>query len=95
MPPSYDMATKADLTDWIVEALRAKGGAAHHVQVARHVWMHHAAELKDSGDLLYTWQYDLRWAALRLRRSGVMRPDEETRRGEWALIEHGSPGEPG
>lgn len=82
-----DMAEKADLKDWIIEALRSNGGAAHHVQVAKYVWDNYQEELKESGDLLYTWQYDLRWAAQKLRYDGVCKPNEDTRRGVWALGE--------
>ena len=79
------MATKNDLLSWTTDALRALGGEAHHIAVAKHVWENHEADLKASGNLLYTWQYDLRWAAHRLRVAGVCKPDSETRTGVWAL----------
>lgn len=79
------MATKEDLTTWVLEALKALGGSAHHVEVAKHVWRSHENELRASGDLFYTWQYDLRWAAQRLRDSGDLKPDATTDRGTWAL----------
>ncbi len=60
-------ATKLSLKTWIVEALQEAGGALHHVRVAEHVWRHHKDELEQSGDLFFTWQYDLRWAAQTLR----------------------------
>jgi hypothetical protein len=44
------MATKHDLKDWVVEALRASGGSAHHVEVAKHVWANHKADLEKKGD---------------------------------------------
>ena len=79
------MATKSDLKKWVMESLGSRGGAAHHIQVAKDVWERHEDELRASGDLFYTWQYDLRWAAQRLRDSAALLPDEETPRGVWSL----------
>lgn len=78
------MATKHDLADWTHQALSELGGAAHHVRVAEYVWRNHEDELRGSGDLFYTWQYDLRWAANRLRREGVMSP-VDANDGVWRL----------
>jgi len=66
------MANKHDLMDWCIEALQHLGGSAHHVDVAKQVWQMHEHDLRQSGDLFYTWQYDLRWAAQRLRDRGVL-----------------------
>lgn len=66
------MATRADLTDWVHEALRELGGSGSQLDVAKVVWRRHEPDLRGSGDLFYTWQYDIRWAATRLRKRGVM-----------------------
>ena len=66
------MATRADLTDWVHQALAELGGQGSQLDVAKVVWRHHEHELRESGDLFYTWQYDIRWAATRLRKRGVM-----------------------
>ena len=79
------MATKLDLQDWVTDALRANGGTARLVDVAKFIWAHHEAQLKASGDLLYTWQYDMRWAANVLRRKGVMKPVAASPTGVWQL----------
>lgn len=42
------------------------GGKGSIVDICRHIWENHEAELKASGDLFYTWQYDMRWAGQRL-----------------------------
>ena len=57
------MATKHDLQDWVRDALHDNGGRARLVEVAKFIWANHETQLKASGDLLYTWQYDMRWAA--------------------------------
>ena len=66
------MYTKADIQDWIVNALASHGGEAHLIQVAKHIWEHHEDDLRSSGDLFYTWQYDMRWSAQNLRDKGKL-----------------------
>lgn len=79
------MATKQDLQGWLIEALTASMGSAKLVDIARHMWKHHEADLRRSGDLLYTWQYDMRWAANVLRRKGILRSVSASPRGIWEL----------
>jgi hypothetical protein len=79
------MATKLDLGGWIVEALRANDGSARLVEICRHVWEHHEVDLRRSGDLFYTWQYDIRWAATNLRHTGVLRAASVSPVGVWEL----------
>lgn len=73
------------LKDWVVEALRQLGGTGSIVQVCQRVWQVHEADLRASGDLFYTWQYDIRWAAQHLRNSGRLRPVNGDRRSAWEL----------
>lgn len=80
------MASKRNLQEWIVEALRANGGSASLLVVTKHVWQVHEADLRASGDLFYTWQYDLRWAGQLLRDAGVLAPADGRRGGPWTLI---------
>jgi hypothetical protein len=55
------------------------------VEVAKHIWKHHESELKASGDLYYTWQYDTRWACTKLRERKIVQAAETSDRGEWRL----------
>jgi hypothetical protein len=80
------MADKNDLVEWLLEALRANGGRSSIADACKHVWSHHEADLRRSGDLFYTWQYDIRWAAYRLRKQGLMRPEAASPRGVWELV---------
>ena len=79
------MASRTELQDWVIAALKSKGGAANIVEVAKHIWTNHESELKASGDLFYTWQYDMRWACTKLRERKVVQAAEISERGEWRL----------
>jgi hypothetical protein len=73
------------MTDWVVEALRQLGGRGTILEIARRVWDRHEPDIRAAGDLLYEWQYELRWAGDMLRRDGVLRPTEDGPRGTWQL----------
>jgi hypothetical protein len=81
------MYSKVDLELWLLEALKELGGSAHHIRIAERIWAKHASDLRVSGDLLFTWQYDLRWAAQRLRGSGELSAMEGRRDGVWNLAD--------
>jgi hypothetical protein len=78
-------ASKHDLADWLYEALSDNSGRGTIVDVCRHIWKHHEAELRAAGDLFFTWQYDVRWAANELRSTGKMKPVDLSPRGVWEL----------
>jgi hypothetical protein len=80
------VAGKQDLVAWVREALWANGGRGSVVDVSRFIWEHHEPELRQSGDLFYTWQYDIRWAATQLRHQGILKPVGESPRGLWELL---------
>lgn len=79
------ITTREHLLDWVVAALRDHQGKAKLVDVAKHIWTHHENDLRDSDDLFYTWHYDMRWAATKLRKQGKLRAADKTPRGVWAL----------
>lgn len=80
------MATKQNLVDWLYEALKGIGGSGRIADLCKYVWKHHEEDLRQSGDLFYTWQYDIRWAAYQLRQSGKMKPDNLSTKGIWELV---------
>ena len=79
------MATKSDLVLWVIEALEELNGSGSVVQVCQVVWRRHEADLRSSGELFYTWQYDIRWAAQKLRDEGRLRPVQPRSRAPWQL----------
>lgn len=83
------MAGKDDLVQWLLTSLSELGGSAHHVLIARRIWQRHEEELRKSGDLFYTWQYDLRWSAQKLRDTGYLAKMQERGNGVWSLTAAG------
>lgn len=73
------------LEEWIVEALNRRRGTGTIVEVCEHVWNTHEADLRRLGSAFYTWQYDIRWAAHRLRTREVLRPSSLSPSGVWEL----------
>jgi len=66
------MVSKSDLDTWVLEAVTEIGGEVTPLAIAKHIWQNHAAEIEQSGDLFFTWQYDARWAVQNLRRAGKL-----------------------
>lgn len=79
------MANKTDLVQWVEDAVRDHDGTATVVEVAAHIWDHHEQDLRESGTLFYTWQYDMRWAAQRLRDEGVFKDARSAAPRRWEL----------
>ena len=79
------MKKREILKDWVVEALKAHSGRAKIFDVCKYIWENHEAEIKQSEELLYTWQYDVRWAAQQLRDSGIMKPVHGSKTRPWEL----------
>ena len=79
------MSKREDLKPWVINALRAHGGSATIIEVCQYIWEHHEDELKSSGNLFYTWQYDVHWAAQTLHDNGTLRPVQGSRFRPWEL----------
>ncbi len=79
------MVRREDLHGWVVEALNAHHGSASVVEVCKYVWENYEDELRRSGDLFFTWQYDIRWAALNLRKKGILREVTLSPKRTWQL----------
>lgn len=72
--------------DWVVEALERLGGQGTVLEVSREVWELHEEDLRGSGNLFYTWQYDIRWAAQKLRHAGRLAPAPHGGKQPWCLV---------
>ena len=79
-------ASRNDLMKWVEQSLRKRDGVAKIVDIARDIHEAHADELKAAGDLFYTWQYDMRWAGLKLSKAGKVALSNKAGRGRWAWV---------
>jgi hypothetical protein len=79
------MLTKQDLPRLVTESLRRLGGDGTVVGVCKDVWQAHELDLRASGDLFFTWQYDIRWAAQKLRDEGTLQPTKRGAGSLWSL----------
>lgn len=80
------MITKDMLPELLYNVLKKMGGSASLIQVCKKFYSIYEQELKNSGDLFYTWQYDIRWAATALRKSGRMKDARVSPSGVWEII---------
>ena len=80
------MLRREDMKPWVIEALKSMGGRGWPKDVAKYIWDHYEPELKKSGHMLYTWQYDVRWAAQSLRKSGALKPVHGRTDLPWELV---------
>lgn len=83
------MVGRDEFRYFVVEALLSLGGSGTVLEVTKRVWQAHERDLRASGDLFYTWQYDVRWAAQHLRNNGYMKAVNGDRRAPWQLTELG------
>ena len=79
------MTDKNILQNWVVEALNEMGGRAKIVDICKKIWEYHERDLKQMGDLFYTWQYDIRWAAHKLKSQERLRYDKIKQESIWIL----------
>lgn len=76
---------KSDIPDLLYQTLQGMGGSGRLIDVCKVFWAEHNEELEESGDLFYSWQYDIRWAATALRKSGLMKAADQSPVGLWEI----------
>lgn len=80
------MITRNSIKVWVIEALHHLGGAVWPREVSKYIWEYYEYDLKNAGDLLYTWQYDVRWAAQSLRNERKLKPVNKRRDLPWESV---------
>ena len=73
---------KSDLQDSVVKALRSLDGVGSVADIAKKIWEESENELREAGELFYTWQYDMRWAGQILQKKGVLKKANR----KWTLL---------
>src|SRR5665213_4340353 len=77
---------RSDLVEMVKQALKKLGGEGTVVEVAREIWSANRAQIEASGDLFYTWQYDMRWACQKLRDRKEATIGGTKSRNSWRLL---------
>jgi len=77
---------KKELPNIIHKLLIDSGKPLSIMDISKLIWKQYKLNLLVSGDLFYTWQYDFRWAATELRKRGIMKSNQESKKGYWELI---------
>lgn len=75
-----------DLPDLLEKTLISLGGKGTIVEICKAFWGSYEEKLRESGDLFYTWQYDIRWAATKLREEKKLKSREISPKGVWELV---------
>lgn len=86
---------KEDLPTLLESTIAQLGGSGTILEVCKSFWLDHENDLRCSGDLFYTWQYDIRWAATSLRKAGIMKDTSISTRGVWELYKGNIGGDAG
>lgn len=81
---------KGDLPELLEATLVELNGSGTILDICKLFWRKHEEELRSSGDLFYTWQYDIRWAATTLRKEGIMKDASLSEVGMWELSSRGA-----
>lgn len=78
--------TKEMLPDLLYSVIKDMGGRGTIIDICKRFWSEYENELKKSGDMFYTWQYDIKWAATTLRKTGRMKDAILSPSGVWETI---------
>lgn len=76
---------KQELPKLLHKILIEMGGQGEIVSISKLFWDKYEKELRESFNLFYTWQYDIRWAATKLRKMKIMVPANISPKGFWEL----------
>ncbi len=75
-----------ELPDILYTSLKVMGGRATIIETCKYICGQYENELKKSGDLFYSWQYDIRRAATELRKTGRMKSGKISPKGIWEIV---------
>jgi hypothetical protein len=77
---------KEELPELLYLLLIEMGGKAKLIDIFKAFYSKYESQLKKSGDLYYTWNYEIRWAATKLRKENRMVNAKEQKKGIWEII---------
>ncbi len=76
---------KTDLPQYLYSTMIVIGGKGSIIDICKSFWKEHRQELEQSGNLFYTWQYDIRWAATELRNQKKLKAANISPKGIWEI----------
>ncbi|MEG1070867.1 MAG: hypothetical protein RSE01_03480 [Akkermansia sp.] len=65
---------RSDLPNILYDIIKSLNGKATMMDVFKCFWNKYGNQLTINDDLFYTWNYDIRWAATKLRKEDRMKP---------------------
>ena len=65
--------SRKDLPDILYNIIKELGGRASMMDIFKKFWSKYKHQIKETDDIFYTWNYDIRWAATYLRKHGRMK----------------------
>ena len=80
---NVNIISKKDLQNIVKETLIILNGKSNITEISKYIWKKYNYKLLMSGDIFYTWQYDIRWSGIVLKKLGIMKKD--SKRGIWEL----------
>lgn len=66
--------------------MRLIGGKGRILEICKAFWAEYEKEIRESEDLFYTWQYDIRWVATELRKRKKIKSAKLSKKGIWELL---------
>jgi hypothetical protein len=78
------MIDRDDFEYWVIDSLKALGGSASISEIAKCIWDNHKRTIEIT-PFLYSWQYEMRWAATSLRKKGKLKKVSLSPKGVWEL----------
>ena len=79
------MVNRQTMTNWVLGALKSLGGHGTIMQICKKVWEMHREEITGDAEMVYKWQYEIRWSGNMLRRERRLKQASESPRGIWEL----------
>lgn len=79
------MSKKNILKIILLDTLLDLGGTATILEISKHIVANYSKNLERHNTLVYTWQYDLRWAANYLRKEGLLKSAKESKKDKWEI----------
>ena len=79
------MNRNAQIEKMLIDALQYFGKPTLITDVNRYIWNKYENDIRMSDEMLYKWQYQLRWAATMLHQKGTITMDKKGTYGLWAI----------